>query len=62
MDYTKKGEEELTLAKDDSLRVFKRYNHWSYVSGPTDSSGSCVPDQVCHRLSKRRLATVVGFR
>ena len=31
MDYQKKGEEELTLAKDDSLRVFKRYNHWSYV-------------------------------
>lgn len=36
MDYTKKGEEELTLGKDDSLRVFKRYNHWSYVS-------ACLP-------------------
>jgi len=32
MDYTKKGEEELDLVKDDLLRVFKRYNHWSYVS------------------------------
>lgn len=32
MDYTKKGEEELDLKKDDVLRVFKRYNHWSYVS------------------------------
>jgi len=32
MDYTKKGEEELDLVKDDALRVFKRYNHWSYVS------------------------------
>ena len=31
MDYKKKGEEELDLQKDDSLRVFKRYNHWSYV-------------------------------
>jgi len=31
MDYVRKGEEELDLAKDDSLRVFKRYNHWSYV-------------------------------
>lgn len=31
-DYKKKGDEELDLAKDDSLRVFKRYNHWSYVS------------------------------
>ncbi len=32
MEYKKKGEEELDLAKDDSLRVFKRYNHCSYVS------------------------------
>lgn len=30
-DYHKKGEEELELRKDDTLRVFKRYNHWSYV-------------------------------
>jgi hypothetical protein len=30
-DYKKKGDEELDLVKDDSLRVFKRYNHWSYV-------------------------------
>jgi hypothetical protein len=30
MDY-KKGDEELDLFKDDVLRVFKRYNHWSYV-------------------------------
>lgn len=32
MDYQGKGDEELDLAKDDLLRVFKRYNHWSYVS------------------------------
>lgn len=32
MDYSRKGEEELDLKKDDPLRVFKRYNHWSYVS------------------------------
>ena len=31
MDYKKKGEGELDLFKDDVLRVFKRYNHWSYV-------------------------------
>ncbi|CAG7851712.1 SubName: Full=Related to MAP kinase pathway-interacting protein {ECO:0000313/EMBL:CCA68748.1} [Serendipita indica DSM 11827] len=30
-DYRKKGEEELELVKDDALRVFKRYNHWSYA-------------------------------
>lgn len=34
MDYKKKGEEELDLIKDDQLRVFKRYNHWSYVRHP----------------------------
>jgi bZIP factor len=34
MDYKKKGDEELDLVKDDSLRVFKRYNHWSYVCVP----------------------------
>ena len=32
MSYLKRGEEELDLMKDDLLRVFKRYNHWSYVS------------------------------
>jgi hypothetical protein len=30
MDYKEKGEG-LDLFKDDVLRVFKRYNHWSYV-------------------------------
>jgi bZIP factor len=32
MDYKKKEEEKLDLVKDDAVRVFKRYNHWSYVS------------------------------
>lgn len=31
MNYSAKGEYELHLTKDDVLRVFKRYNHWSYV-------------------------------
>ena len=31
MDYQKKGDGELDLFKDELLRVFKRYNHWSYV-------------------------------
>lgn len=33
-DYRKKGDEELDLVKDELVRVFKRYNHWSYVSPP----------------------------
>ncbi|KAG9036012.1 Adaptor for signal transduction [Tulasnella sp. JGI-2019a] len=31
MDWLPQGDHELDLVKDDILRVFKRYNHWSYV-------------------------------
>ncbi|KAJ3571924.1 hypothetical protein NP233_g3440 [Leucocoprinus birnbaumii] len=31
MDYIKKGEEEVGLVEGDQLKVFKRYNHWSYA-------------------------------
>lgn len=31
MNYIAKGDHELILARGDVLRVFKRYNHWSYV-------------------------------
>lgn len=31
MDYTQKGSDEITMKKGDKLRVFKRYNYWSYV-------------------------------
>ncbi|OBZ74106.1 hypothetical protein A0H81_06013 [Grifola frondosa] len=43
MDYKKKGEEELDLAKDDSLRVFKRYNHWSYAVKEESGDRGWVP-------------------
>jgi hypothetical protein len=39
MDYKKKGDEELNLVKDDLLRVFKRYNHWSYVRCSSSLAG-----------------------
>jgi bZIP factor len=60
MDYKKKGDEELDLVKDDALRVFKRYNHWSYVRcflfiGLRYSWLSV-------RLSRRKAATAVGYR
>lgn len=32
MNYQGRGEHELSLTRGDILRVFKRYNHWSYVS------------------------------
>ncbi|KZT65738.1 hypothetical protein DAEQUDRAFT_676212 [Daedalea quercina L-15889] len=43
MDYRKKGEEELNLAKDDYLRVFKRYNHWSYAVKEETGDRGWVP-------------------
>jgi protein STE50 len=42
-DYTAKGEEELDLLKDDLLRVFKRYNHWSYVVREDTGDRGWVP-------------------
>lgn len=43
MDYKKKGDEELDLQKDDSLRVFKRYNHWSYAVKEVGGDRGWVP-------------------
>ncbi|KAI0367034.1 hypothetical protein BV20DRAFT_1055190 [Pilatotrama ljubarskyi] len=43
MDYKKKGDEELDLQKDDSLRVFKRYNHWSYAVKEETGDRGWVP-------------------
>ena len=54
MDYKKKGDEELDLMKDDALRVFKRYNHWSYVR----SSLVCV--EVDLSLTTRHLGCKRG--
>jgi bZIP factor len=36
-DYYKKGEGEADLATGDLVKVYKRYNHWSYVG----TLGSC---------------------
>ncbi|EJD07639.1 uncharacterized protein FOMMEDRAFT_101010 [Fomitiporia mediterranea MF3/22] len=43
MDYRKKGDEELDLVKDDLLRVFKRYNHWSYAVKEDGGDRGWVP-------------------
>ncbi|KAJ7355669.1 hypothetical protein DFH08DRAFT_922665 [Mycena albidolilacea] len=43
MDYKKKGDEELDLVKDDALRVFKRYNHWSYAVKEEGGDRGWVP-------------------
>ena len=61
MDYSKKGDEELDLVKDDALRVFKRYNHWSYVSIVIifHLVANSTP---FHRLSKKWVVIVDGYR
>jgi len=44
MDYRKKGgEEELDVVKDDALRVFKRYNHWSYAVKEANGERGWLP-------------------
>ena len=60
MDYNKKGEEELDLVKDDALRVFKRYNHWSYVSSILFSIW--LQAHSFHRLSRKWVEIVDGYR
>ncbi|KAF7430523.1 Adaptor for signal transduction [Pleurotus ostreatus] len=51
MDYKKKGDEELDLAKDDALRVFKRYNHWSYAVKEESGDRGWVPSWFIGKVS-----------
>ncbi|TDL24017.1 hypothetical protein BD410DRAFT_838533 [Rickenella mellea] len=50
-DYRKKGEEELDLVKDDLLRVFKRYNHWSYAVKEDGGDRGWVPSWFIGKVS-----------
>ncbi|KAF9531737.1 protein kinase regulator [Crepidotus variabilis] len=51
MDYQKKGDEELDLVKDDLLRVFKRYNHWSYAVKEVGGDRGWVPSWFIGKVS-----------
>jgi len=51
MDYSKKGDEELDLVKDDALRVFKRYNHWSYAVKEVGGDRGWVPSWFIGKVS-----------
>ena len=53
MDYKKKGDEELDLAKDDALRVVKRYNHWAYVVKVDDGARGWVPSWYIGKVAAR---------
>ncbi|THH13454.1 hypothetical protein EW146_g6769 [Bondarzewia mesenterica] len=56
MDYKKKGDEELDLMKDDSLRVFKRYNHWSYAVKEDGGDRGWVPSWYIGKVSSSAVA------
>ncbi|KAG8955130.1 Adaptor for signal transduction [Tulasnella sp. 424] len=50
MDWHPQGDHELDLVKDDLLRVFKRYNHWSYVAKESGHRG-WVPGWLIGKVS-----------
>ena len=57
--YVKKEEEELTIVKDDSLRVFREYKGWSYASLVVNRR--CYLPSLHDRLSKKKQVIAVGF-
>jgi hypothetical protein len=58
IEYRAKTDDEIDLAIDDQLRVFKRYNYWSYVSRFATCYGGDFLIKV--RLSKRTVANAAG--
>ncbi|KAF8909334.1 hypothetical protein CPB84DRAFT_1765875 [Gymnopilus junonius] len=58
MDYKKKGDEELDLVKDDALRVFKRYNHWSYAVKEVGGDRGWVPSWFIGKVSASGIGPV----
>ncbi|KAK2463634.1 hypothetical protein APHAL10511_004385 [Amanita phalloides] len=57
MDYKKKGDEELDLVKDDALRVFKRYNHWSYAVKEDGGDRGWVPSWFIGKVATNSAST-----
>ena len=51
MDYAPRGSDEISMKKDDRLRVFKRYNHWSYVIKETTGERGWTPSWFVGKLS-----------
>ncbi|KAJ7909385.1 hypothetical protein B0H13DRAFT_1475749, partial [Mycena leptocephala] len=50
-DYRKEGEEELDLVKDEALRVFKRYDHWSYAVKEEGGDRGWVPSWLIGKVA-----------
>ncbi|KLO10195.1 kinase-like protein [Schizopora paradoxa] len=43
MDYKKRGDDELDLVRNDFLRVYRQYNHWSYAVKESGGDRGWVP-------------------
>ncbi|KIY69222.1 hypothetical protein CYLTODRAFT_430557 [Cylindrobasidium torrendii FP15055 ss-10] len=57
MEYKRKGEEELDLYTNDLLRVFKRYNHWSYAVKEDGGDRGWVPSWFIGKVSPANAGT-----
>ncbi|CUA78048.1 hypothetical protein RSOLAG22IIIB_02663 [Rhizoctonia solani] len=55
--YHVKGEEELEVQKDEFVRVFKRYNHWSYAIKESNGERGWVPSWYIGKVSSASPAT-----
>ncbi|KAB5594827.1 hypothetical protein CTheo_1806 [Ceratobasidium theobromae] len=55
--YHVKGDEELDLLKDEYVRVFKRYNHWSYAVKESNGERGWVPSWYIGKVSSASPAT-----
>ncbi|CAE6440295.1 hypothetical protein ACGC1H_003573 [Rhizoctonia solani] len=55
--YHVKGEEELEVQKDEYVRVFKRYNHWSYAIKESNGERGWVPSWYIGKVSGASPAT-----
>ncbi|KAF8605929.1 hypothetical protein BDV93DRAFT_521272 [Ceratobasidium sp. AG-I] len=55
--YHVKGDEELELMKDEYVRVFKRYNHWSYAVKESNGERGWVPSWFIGKVSSASPAT-----
>ncbi|KAF8317123.1 hypothetical protein DL93DRAFT_2165780 [Clavulina sp. PMI_390] len=53
MGYGDKGDHELTLVRGDIVRVFKRYNHWSYAIKQETGERGWVPSWYVGKYSEK---------
>ncbi|CAE6455355.1 unnamed protein product [Rhizoctonia solani] len=55
--YSVKGDEELEVQRDEYVRVFKRYNHWSYAVKESNGERGWVPSWYIGKVANASPAT-----